>query len=1591
MFARFLAVVAAFLAVSSIPAATAQQSPLPSEFCYDGRCYRTLAQAEADLRSSTGIYGPKWKIDKTTRTGTTSNGDVVQYTYWIDDEPPAVVGPDEYRVGGGIPYPTEDSGIEAHLQWLRSGNPQCEINRIGMIGGYGEPYVRVQAGGRAGAVLNFSMVGNDPQPNKHVQIQTWCAAWSPPSPPTVSKTWVTKQHNVECAEGFVTKEGSNPAYVPGSTGVDWPNICRPNTGPRSIQGRNIRQTNSCPSLPHPCYPATGDKARSEPDFTFAGREFVRYYHSLNQLPAAKELGTAWSHGYADFILRDSSSESRVDEHGYLQTYSQGRGKQASGEMLRAAANGISKLVQSDGTVRMYNSNGRLTSVDTGTPASSVTITYDSKARIDRITDGTGRYLLFSYENGKLSSITLPDGSKARYAYDATGNLTQVTRPDGSGRTYMYAEQGLAPSSMPHLLTGIVEGATRYATFTYADDGMVTGSQLLAAGQPVDAGTITYNSDGTATTVTDLGEVRQDVIAGRQFSAITKTTDSRGTRSFTYDDSGRLTRKVDAVGSATTISYADSSSGTVSQVLTRTEESIGRISRTIRDANNRIVEQRVSQKITGGEQLTSLNRRAYDAQGRLVFSCQYDATQSTDYVCGSLAAAPINVRQSQNTYCTDADFAGNPALCPLPGLQLSARNPAGALTQFEYYAANDAGCDANGDCRFRKGDLRAEIDALGRRTEYLEYDSFGRAVQVRGIDGVVVEQLFDHDSRVLAETVKGDVPANDRIRLYEYNSTGKPTRVTQPDGVWTRMHYDSADRLTSVEDAAGNRINYVLDGAGNRLREEVRDSSGVLRRSLDRLFDTASRNTRVTGASGQATQLRYDAVGNLLETENPAGTVSTSTYDGAGRPTKQIDDLGGINAEMRYEYAADGQVERVVDPKGLATTYARDGFDQLVTQTSPDTGVTQFTYNRLGNPLSRTDGRGVTSQYEYDAVGRTTAVRFVDPAADIQYIYDQPSGQCPVGERAGVGRLSSMVDSSGRTDYCYSAVGDLVRRVQVVDGQPLVLRYAYAPSGRLHSMTYPDGSLVDYGYDALGQVSSVGVTPAGGTREVLLQGAQTLPFGPEQSWTFGNGRRLERSYDLDYRPLTISDDRDGLNVAFGFDGAGNIASLIDGGPQGQGATLDYDALGRLTAFKDAQTGVAIEQYSYDATGNRLTFGNSAGVQVYLYAAGSHRLMSVDGVARTYDAMGNMLTSGGDWQYAYDLAGRLGSATRAGSAQASYRHNAAGQRVLQQVGTDKKLHLHGEGGEWLGSYGATGTPAQQVVWLGSRPVGLIQAGKVLYIESDHLGSPRAVIDPERDVAVWRWSLLGEAFGNGASAEDPDQDGTHQIFDLRFPGQVADDASGLTYNYFRDYEPATGRYAQSDPIGLLGGASTFGYVLSSPLSGRDAFGLQATTFEQFCAKYGAVACKDLGPSGPRLAPPVLGTGLVASSWCWATGCTTQGGRPRELKGKLESLFDKHCAGEDDPCEALKEATRKFIAEARGKQNEMLHDRSLYDHAFSKRNPGITGNNTTWLGHAADLKGRLAKIADMIVLGKMMGCDMSLEEGMAIGLIVPDHPWGR
>jgi RHS repeat-associated protein len=88
------------------------------------------------------------------------------------------------------------------------------------------------------------------------------------------------------------------------------------------------------------------------------------------------------------------------------------------------------------------------------------------------------------------------------------------------------------------------------------------------------------------------------------------------------------------------------------------------------------------------------------------------------------------------------------------------------------------------------------------------------------------------------------------------------------------------------------------------------------------------------------------------------------------------------------------------------------------------------------------------------------------------------------------------------------------------------------------------------------------------------------------------------------------------------------------------------------------------------------------------------------------------------------------------------------------------------------------------------------------------------------VWRWDT--DPFGAAAPNTNPGGLGVFN-YNLRLPGQYADAETSLNYNYFRDYDPATGQYVESDPIGFNAGSmSTYSYVRGNPVSFMDPLGL-------------------------------------------------------------------------------------------------------------------------------------------------------------------------
>jgi RHS repeat-associated protein len=179
-------------------------------------------------------------------------------------------------------------------------------------------------------------------------------------------------------------------------------------------------------------------------------------------------------------------------------------------------------------------------------------------------------------------------------------------------------------------------------------------------------------------------------------------------------------------------------------------------------------------------------------------------------------------------------------------------------------------------------------------------------------------------------------------------------------------------------------------------------------------------------------------------------------------------------------------------------------------------------------------------------------------------------------------------------------------------------------------------------------------------------------------------------------------------------------------------------------------------------------------------------------------------------------------------ATYRYNALGQRIEKRLVTGevtqflyigsqltKEKHFN-DSGEWQWT--------RLYVHIGIQPVAFVhlvpeQPAEVYYIMTDHSNRPFIVANAA-GAAIW--ASQADPFGVGAPNEDYDQDGINLTLNLRFPGQYFDAESGLHYNLNRYYDPTTGRYLESDPIGLKGGLNTYAYVGGNPVNFVDPEGL-------------------------------------------------------------------------------------------------------------------------------------------------------------------------
>ncbi|MCP4043056.1 MAG: hypothetical protein GY731_14060, partial [Gammaproteobacteria bacterium] len=185
------------------------------------------------------------------------------------------------------------------------------------------------------------------------------------------------------------------------------------------------------------------------------------------------------------------------------------------------------------------------------------------------------------------------------------------------------------------------------------------------------------------------------------------------------------------------------------------------------------------------------------------------------------------------------------------------------------------------------------------------------------------------------------------------------------------------------------------------------------------------------------------------------------------------------------------------------------------------------------------------------------------------------------------------------------------------------------------------------------------------------------------------------------------------------------------------------------------------------------------------------------------------------FQYNLENRL-SEVNTGSTAASYYYDPAGRRLSKVVnGVRTWYHYSDEGlvaefddqGNLLRSYGWY----PDGVW-NTDPLLLSEADKHYFYHNDHLDTPQQLTDLQGNIV---WQAQYDSFGQV-------QISTELVTNnFRFPGQYYDAESGLYYNWYRYYNPKTGRYLIADPIGLNGGINLYAYTYADPVNWVDPYG--------------------------------------------------------------------------------------------------------------------------------------------------------------------------
>ncbi|WP_221770813.1 RHS repeat domain-containing protein [Listeria seeligeri] len=523
-----------------------------------------------------------------------------------------------------------------------------------------------------------------------------------------------------------------------------------------------------------------------------------------------------------------------------------------------------------------------------------------------------------------------------------------------------------------------------------------------------------------------------------------------------------------------------------------------------------------------------------------------------------------------------------------------------------------------------------------------------------------------------------------------------------------------------------------------------------------VYDELDQVIEIINPEGNAREFCYDVVGNVTKTEDENGNITHYYYSCVGNLIRVVDALGN---ESCYDYNKTGQLTRV-EQYGLidaelgavekqkeaaqVTLYEYDLLGRVTSVTDSLGNKELLEYDEMGNVVKKEDKEGFTTAYEYSETGNLTHILYADKK-EVAFSYNP------------LKQLIQIEDWLGTTTAKLDALG---RPLEIKDFKEEEVRYTWGSMGERTQVSYPDGTAVDYTYNAFHRYESL----IHHDREGILD-------------------RYDYHYDAVQNKIGITKARRDLEEDTGE------------------FRYRYDELHRLTHVWKDDTSIA--NYEYDAFGNRTTSKEKQQSKQYHYNKNNQLVETItNGEVQTfkYDKRGNLLEKRVqeevDSTYTFDARNQLAKITQAGM-QSQFIYNGLGSRVeRQQYDLEKQQLLTSE--RMLNDYtktdhhlltSQTEEGYQNYFWDNETILGDISAEKDVeqFYLDDQLGSPIRLIENGNVQATYGYDTFGSPVSQTSST--PPRFG--------FTGHQTEEVGNLYFAEKRYLDAEEGRFISEDTV--------------------------------------------------------------------------------------------------------------------------------------------------------------------------------------------------